>query len=260
MFPPPPHTFTNNNTTITIHKLYNNNNNKTNTTGAGTRGSMSGGRNTGPGGSQQRKSKTALNRRAIRASAFVVDEPGEGDPTKPGYKAYVPPVIPKSDVAKQLIYNAIRNNVLFKACSSEELKDLIDAFSTKTREKNSIVIQEGAQGDGFYVLSNGSVNVYEATEFKGTLHPGMGFGEIALLYSCPRTATVRAREECDLWFIDRRAFRAIMARHKRKRLNMKLMLLEKVRQSILFACIYCLRGGEIIMLVCGCGGEGLMEI
>jgi len=132
-------------------------------------------------------------------------------------------------VAKQLIYNAIRNNVLFKACSSEELKDLIDAFSTKTKEKNAIVIQEGAQGDGFYVLSNGSVNVYEATEFKGTLHPGMGFGEIALLYSCPRTATVRAREECDLWFMDRRAFRAIMARHKRKRLNMKLMLLEKVK-------------------------------
>ena len=196
---------------------------------------MSGRNNSG----QQRKSKTALNRRAIRASAFVVDEAGEGDPTKPGYKAYVPPVIPKSDVAKQLIYNAIRNNVLFKACSSEELKDLIDAFSTKTREKNSIVIQEGAQGDGFYVLSNGSVNVYEATEFKGTLHPGMGFGEIALLYSCPRTATVRAREECDLWFIDRRAFRAIMARHKRKRLNMKLMLLEKVRH-----CMYIVWGGR----------------
>ena len=197
---------------------------------------MSGRNNSG----QQRKSKTALNRRAIRASAFVVDEAGEGDPTKPGYKAYVPPVIPKSDVAKQLIYNAIRNNVLFKACSSEELKDLIDAFSTKTREKNSIVIQEGAQGDGFYVLSNGSVNVYEATEFKGTLHPGMGFGEIALLYSCPRTATVRAREKCNLWFIDRRAFRAIMARHKRKRLNMKLMLLEKVRDKY----IYIIWGGR----------------
>ena len=92
-----------------------------------------------------------------------------------------------------------------------------------------MVIMEGDHGDGFYVLSTGSVSVYESTEFKGTLHPGMGFGEIALLYSCPRTATVRAREECDLWFMDRRAFRAIMARHKRKRLNMKLMLLEKVR-------------------------------
>ena len=100
---------------------------------------------------------------------------------------------------------------------------------------------EGAQGDGFYVLSNGSVSVYVATEFKGTLHPGMGFGEIALLYSCPRTATVRAREECDLWFIDRRAYRAIVANHKRKRLNMKLMLLEKVRDVF-----YCLKLGLVV--------------
>jgi len=208
---------------------------------------MEGGR-TSSSNSRQGSGSTRkmINRRAIRASAFVVDEPGEGDPTKPGYKAYTPPVIPKSDVAKQLIYNAIRNNVLFKACSSEELKDLIDAFSTKTCLKNEIVIQEGAQGDGFYVLSNGSVNVYEATEFKGTLHPGMGFGEIALLYSCPRTATVRAREECDLWFMDRRAFRAIMARHKRKRLTMKLMLLEKVRFIIVYVIMYLFMLGSIV--------------
>ena len=83
------------------------------------------------------------------------------------------------------------------------------------------MIREGAQGYGFYVLSIGSVSMYESTEVKGTLHPGMGFGEIALLYSCPRTETVRAREECDLWFMDRRAFMAIVAKHKRKRLRLK---------------------------------------
>ena len=50
---------------------------------------------------------------------------------------------------------------------------------------------------------------------------------------------------CELWFMDRRAFRVIMARHKRKRLNMKLMLLEKVRVS-LFCQESCVdeRGGE----------------
>mmetsp|Transcript_37028 Transcript_37028/g.78179 ORF Transcript_37028/g.78179 Transcript_37028/m.78179 type:complete len:787 (-) Transcript_37028:505-2865(-) len=175
-------------------------------------------------GGGMRVKKSNINRRAIRASAIAIDDgPVEG----PG--AYVPPVIPKSDSAKRLIYNAIKNNVLFRACSTEELKDLIDAFSAAHRQKGSIVIREGDHGDGFYVLSNGSVSVYEATEFKGTLHPGMGFGEIALLYSCPRTATVKAREDVDMWFMDRRAFRVIIARHKRKVLNMKLMLLEKVK-------------------------------
>mmetsp|Transcript_7660 Transcript_7660/g.13336 ORF Transcript_7660/g.13336 Transcript_7660/m.13336 type:complete len:121 (-) Transcript_7660:428-790(-) len=77
---------------------------------------------------------------------------------------------------------------------------------------------------------------------KRTLHPGpgMGFGETALLYSCPRVyscpraATVRVRGECDLRFMDRRAFRAIMASHKMKRLNMKPTLLELEKTSFKF--------------------------
>ncbi len=141
----------------------------------------------------------------------------------------------------------------------EQFRDIIDAFTLRNCHPGEIVIAEGAQGDGFYVLAHGVVEVYESSMFRGRLYPGTGFGEIALLYGCPRTATVRAADaastalsdddvkggrrrgmplspqdndaaadRCDLWFIDRRAFRAIMARHKRKRLNMKLMLLEKV--------------------------------
>lgn len=177
-------------------------------------------------------------RAPIRASAFVVDDHhGGSNFAGEGAEKYVlPPVIPKDDISKVLIYNAIKDNVLFsrkhrdgEQQDAEELQDLIDAFVIQRCTKHDIVIQEGAQGDGFYVLSSGTVAVYESTSFKGNLYPGTGFGEIALLYSCPRTATVRATEHCDLWFMDRRAFRAIMNRHKRKRLTMKLMLLEKVK-------------------------------
>ena len=186
------------------------------------------------------QSSTNLRRAPIRASAFVVDDHHGGAHYAEGAEKYVLlPVIPKDHASKALIYNAIKDNVLFSrrqrdssksgSNDTEELRDLIDAFVLKRCSKHDIVIQEGAQGDGFYVLSSGTVAVYESTAFKGNLYPGTGFGEIALLYSCPRTATVRAREDCDLWFMDRRAFRAIMSRHKRKRLNMKLMLLEKVK-------------------------------
>ena len=42
-----------------------------------------------------------------------------------------PPVVPKPDGSCRLIYNAIRHNVLFRACSNDELVDLIDAFSAR---------------------------------------------------------------------------------------------------------------------------------
>ena len=42
---------------------------------------------------------------------------------------------------------------------------------------------------------------------KRELKAGDGFGELALLYNAPRSATVRALEHCFLWGIDRNTFR-----------------------------------------------------
>ena len=42
---------------------------------------------------------------------------------------------------------------------------------------------------------------------KRDLKPGDGFGELALLYNAPRSASVRAIDNCNLWGIDRNNFR-----------------------------------------------------
>ncbi|KAL7514534.1 hypothetical protein ACHAXN_013333 [Cyclotella atomus] len=142
---------------------------------------------------------------------------------------YVHKVIPKTDDAKALIYGAIKPNLLFRACSSEELIDLVDAFEPQYVPKGSIVIREGDEGDHFYVMERGAIDVYERDVYKSSLYSGVAFGEIALLYSCPRTATVVAKYDCKLWVINRRAFRGITAQHKKKRLELKLEFLKKVK-------------------------------
>jgi len=150
----------------------------------------------------------------------------------------IPPSVPKSEKSRRLIYNAIRNNDLFHGCTFDELQDFIDAFREVRHVRNSVIVREGDPADGFYALSAGTVSVYEAKEFKRTLYAGHAFGEIAMLYShsnpkshrsaSPRTATVKAWEDCHLWFMDRMAYHAITTRHERRRLTMKLALLEKV--------------------------------
>ncbi|GBO33477.1 cGMP-dependent protein kinase, isozyme 1 [Araneus ventricosus] len=40
--------------------------------------------------------------------------------------------------------------------------------------------------------------------------PGKAFGELAILYNCTRTATVKAVSDALLWVLDRRAFQTIM--------------------------------------------------
>ena len=44
------------------------------------------------------------------------------------------------------------------------------------------------------------------------LPPGKVFGELAILYNCKRTATVKAAVDCKLWAIERQCFQTIMMR------------------------------------------------
>ena len=142
---------------------------------------------------------------------------------------YIKKVIHKPDHVKRLIRDSISNNVLFKACSDEELEELVDVFDYKEISAGSTIIRQGDDGDAFYVMEHGIVDVAEEGVHKTTLSGVISFGEIALLYGCPRSATLRARQFCKLWYIDRTAFRAITSQHKRKRLETKIESLKKVK-------------------------------
>ena len=68
------------------------------------------------------------------------------------------------------------------------------------------VITQGDLADRFYVIAEGEVDALEDGVYRGTMGPGDGFGEIALLRDVPRTATVRAHDGVVLLAIDRDSF------------------------------------------------------
>jgi len=53
-------------------------------------------------------------------------------------------------------------------------------------------------------------------EVKKTLQKGEGFGELALLYNAPRSASVKTLEKCGMWTIDRVTFRKAFEEMVRK--------------------------------------------
>jgi CRP-like cAMP-binding protein len=74
-------------------------------------------------------------------------------------------------------------------------------------QHDDIIVREGERGDSFFMLGNGQVTVWKILEGRETLlarlHQGAIFGEMALVSSQPRAATVRAVGDVDLLELSR---------------------------------------------------------
>jgi cAMP-dependent protein kinase regulator len=78
------------------------------------------------------------------------------------------------------------------------------------RHAGEVIIQQGDEGDNFYVIDHGEVDIYVNGEYVSTIGEGGSFGELALIYGTPRAATVKAKTDVKLWGIDRDSYRRIL--------------------------------------------------
>lgn len=71
----------------------------------------------------------------------------------------------------------------------------------------SVIMREGERGNNAFLIQSGHVKVYVEKEGKAIELARMGvgqiFGEMALVFDEPRTATVEALEDCNLIVISR---------------------------------------------------------
>ena len=75
------------------------------------------------------------------------------------------------------------------------------------------MIKQGENGDHFYIVNKGSYQAFlsqAGDKPVATYGEGDSFGELALLYTAPRAATVICKEAGSVWAIERKIFRYIM--------------------------------------------------
>ncbi|XP_061196202.1 cAMP-dependent protein kinase regulatory subunit isoform X2 [Saccostrea echinata] len=123
---------------------------------------------------------------------------------------YVKKVVPKDYKTMAALSKAISKNVLFSHLDDNERSDIFDAMFPVHRHAGEIIIQQGDEGDNFYVIDQGEVDVFVNDEHVTTIGEGGSFGELALIYGTPRAATVKAKGDVKLWGIDRDSYRRIL--------------------------------------------------
>lgn len=105
---------------------------------------------------------------------------------------FIPPVYEKSNLDAQVIQDALAENFVFDSLNKKDRKTLTKAFEKIHVHSGEVIIKQGDQGDYFYVISKGKVKFEVNGKAVGAAGPGMSFGELALLYTSPRAASVVA--------------------------------------------------------------------
>ena len=122
---------------------------------------------------------------------------------------------------------------LFATSDPIFLNQLSMALYPHTVAAGTVIIKKGDPGTEMYVLCRGEAEVLDgAGKLVALLHAGDCFGELALLLSESRTATVRAKTQCDLFVLDRTDFRRILHDHHQFAEAISRMAKERYNKAI----------------------------
>lgn len=158
-----------------------------------------------------------------RQKATPKSAPVEKMPGRWGASAWKPPVHPKSPEQMAQLKEVISNCFLMRALPDKEVKHILQAMRGPHHVLPGMeVIRQGMLVDndsaGLYVVEQGQLSAFVCT--NDAPHPGdlvqmydqigQSFGELAIVFKCPRSATVVAQTESKLWSLDRDSFNHLL--------------------------------------------------
>lgn len=95
---------------------------------------------------------------------------------------------------------------LFRYLTYQELVKVLNITYLETYDAAATIIKEGDNGEELYIVLAGRVSVSRNGQEIVELHPGVHFGEMALVDQSPRSATVKAKDATRLLVVQRRSF------------------------------------------------------
>ncbi|MCK4797511.1 MAG: cyclic nucleotide-binding domain-containing protein [Spirochaetes bacterium] len=122
---------------------------------------------------------------------------------------------------------------------TERLKNVADNVRKKKFSSQELIIKEGDIGDKLYILNKGTVRILRRTlsDEKYTVallnsDDNIFFGEVALIDSDRRSATVIAESDCEVFFIDRKNYIKLCEKDPLMGYKVTLHIAKKISSSL----------------------------
>eukprot|EP00942_MAST-04A_sp_MAST-4A-sp1_P012094 g12094.t1 len=145
---------------------------------------------------------------------------------------YVPPEkVNKPSRVEKLLLDTMKEHWLFNDMDMEQLQGLVDVMSQKLVNKGENVIKQGDDGKEFYIISRGTCSVtVDDKLLQHKMTKGSAFGDLALFYEAPRSATITATENCQLWSLDQITFRHRLKKRTKDYVDSNIKFLNTIKE------------------------------
>ena len=120
---------------------------------------------------------------------------------------------------------------LFAGVPKRHLGRIVRVATTRRFGEMTRIVQSGDDGNTFYVILDGQVSVLRNGRRVARLGVGEAFGELALLSSAPRAATVVADTDVLALCLSRQAFGKVLREEPTVSIALLRTLAERLRQS-----------------------------
>jgi hypothetical protein len=139
----------------------------------------------------------------------------------PGAAQVAPPAVRVEKSAHDIavIMAAFKQKPLFSKLDPSQLSEVAMIIQRESYAAGEPLMCEGDSGDKFFIVADGVCDVAMAGRHLRELSAGEAFGEIALIYSQPRTSTIVAKTAVEAFTLTRDAYRnSVVESIKRQRL------------------------------------------
>ena len=130
----------------------------------------------------------------------------------------------KESIDKSSSMQQLKKVNLFKSLTENKLEDIFKKIKFEKISDGQNLITQGEEGSRFYILKKGLIDVYVNDNYLRTMNQNEYLGERSLFFKEPRTATCKAKGDCELFYLEKEDFDNVIESNLKEYLKERLYL------------------------------------